>query len=40
MYMDASVIAGIVLVAIMIGASIYGAVLIRRAIKRDAERDR
>lgn len=37
MYLDVSVIASIVLVALMVGGTIYGAIFVRKAMKRDSE---
>ncbi|MGO2133177.1 MAG: hypothetical protein ACTH3D_09815 [Halomonas sp.] len=38
MFWDASVIASIVLVALMVGGTVYGVIFVRKAMKRDAEK--
>jgi hypothetical protein len=41
MYLDTSVIVSIILVILMVGGSIYAAIFVRNAMKRDAKkRDR
>ncbi|WP_276195506.1 hypothetical protein [Halomonas halocynthiae] len=37
MYLDISVIASIVLVALMVGGTVFGTIFVRGAMKRDAK---
>lgn len=37
MFWDSSVIASIVLVALMVGGTVYGTIFVRNAMKRDAK---